>query len=124
MIQSGLLTFWGFHKNDTIEQAKYCLNKCLSCRLFEDSSNKMNLSLTDTKKELLIVSQFTLYGNCNKGRRPSFEEALEPQKAQELYDQLIQLAKETYPHIQTGQFREKMTVNSENDGPVTIILEK
>ena len=99
------------------------VKKLLGLRIFEDEQGKTNLSLADVNGELLLVSQFTLYANCKKGNRPSFIDAGEPQKAEALYEYIIQKTRETVPVVKTGRFGADMKVSLVNDGPFTIILE-
>ena len=113
----------GVEKGDTIEQAKWLSEKLLKLRIFEDQDNKMNLSIQDIKGEILVVSQFTLAGNCKKGTRPSFDNAELPDKANKLYEEFCKLLSESVP-VKTGVFGAMMDVALINDGPVTFILEK
>lgn len=123
-IGPGLLVFLGIGKKDTQAEADYLIDKILSLRLFSDENGKMNRSVLDVQGQILVVSQFTLYGSCRKGRRPSYDGAAIPKHAQILYDYFI--AKLTqYPlHVQSGQFQAMMDVALVNNGPVTFILEK
>lgn len=122
-IGKGFLVLIGVGKHDTKEIADQYVKKLLGLRIFEDEQGKTNLSLEDVNGELLLVSQFTLYANCKKGNRPSFIEAGEPQKAEALYEYMIQKTRETVPVVQTGRFGADMKVSLVNDGPFTIILE-
>lgn len=122
-INSGLLVFLGIGKEDDKEDADYLLDKILNLRIFEDEDQKMNLSALDLEQELLLVSQFTLFGDCRKGRRPSFFEAASPKKAEELYDYLVETAKGSELKVETGEFQEMMDVSLVNDGPVTMLLD-
>ena len=124
MIQHGLLLLAGFHQNDTVEVLCYMADKCVDLRIFEDAEGKMNLSLKDVAGEVLVVSQFTLYGDCRKGKRPSFSDAAPPARARELYEKFLQTLRGRIPQIQTGIFGAMMEVELVNDGPVTLILEK
>jgi D-tyrosyl-tRNA(Tyr) deacylase len=123
-IGKGLLLLLGVHTSDTTSEADFLVDKCVDLRIFSDSENKMNLSLTDVKGEVLVVSQFTLYGNCSKGRRPSFIEAAPPQKGNELYSYFVEKMKTRCRHVATGIFGAMMDVELVNDGPVTLVLEK
>lgn len=124
-IHKGLLVLLGIHDSDTHEQMEWMARKISKLRIFEDEEGKMNKSVQDIKGGILVVSQFTLYGNANKGTRPSFIEAARPEKAEPLYEDMIQWLKEhTELNIQGGKFGAMMSVKLENDGPVTIILEK
>ena len=122
-IGQGALIFLGVAKDDSHADADYLVHKVIHLRMFEDKEGKMNLSAMEVGASFLVVSQFTLYGNCDKGRRPSFDEAAEPEKGKELYDYFVhQLCKENVK-VQTGEFRAMMDVTLVNDGPVTFILE-
>jgi D-aminoacyl-tRNA deacylase len=121
----GLLLLTGIHENDSRDEIDWCCDKILKLRIFEDKENKMNLSVKDVKGDLLVVSQFTLYGNVRKGTRPSFIEAARPDKAEPLYDYMIQRFKEmSRLKCESGEFGAMMDVELINDGPVTLILEK
>ncbi len=123
-IHQGLLIFLAVSKKDSTEDADYLISKLIHLRIFEDEQGKMNRSAVESGAEFLVVSQFTLYGDCSKGRRPSFDEAAEPKKAEELYDYFIeQLRKHVHTKVATGLFRAMMEVALINDGPVTFILE-
>jgi D-aminoacyl-tRNA deacylase len=122
-IGKGLLVFVGVAKGDGEEDVSYFASKLPEIRIFEDASGKFNLSLRETEGEMLVVSQFTLYGDCRKGRRPSFTEAEEPSSAKELYERLISRLREQGIPVQTGEFQAKMEVHLINDGPVTLILD-
>ena len=122
-IQQGILVLLAVAQNDTLEEAKFLARKISELRIFEDEHDKMNLSVLDVKGSLLVVSQFTLYGDCRKGRRPSFDQSADPQTAEELYEQFVELVKQTGLNVETGQFRARMDVALVNDGPVTFILE-
>lgn len=122
-IGKGIMVLLGVEKGDTIEQAKWLSEKLLKLRIFEDQDNKMNLSIQDIKGEILVVSQFTLAGNCKKGTRPSFDNAELPDKANKLYEEFCKLLSESVP-VKTGVFGAMMDVALINDGPVTFILEK
>ena len=122
-IKQGLLIYLGMHATDQKSDADYLLDKILGLRIFEDDSGKMNLSVVQAGGGLLIVSQFTLYGDCRKGKRPSFSEAADPQKARDLYEYFVSKCRETGVETETGVFREMMQVASINEGPVTILLD-
>jgi D-tyrosyl-tRNA(Tyr) deacylase len=122
-IGKGLLVFVGVGKGDGEEDISYMVSKLPDLRIFEDPSGKFNLSLKEIKGEMLLVSQFTLYGDCKKGRRPSFTEAEEPSVAKNLYERLIHRLKEQGLPIETGEFQAKMDVHLVNDGPVTLLLD-
>lgn len=123
-INKGYLVLFGVKEGDTIEQADALAEKLCKLRIFEDENEKMNLSINDIEGELLIVSQFTLYANCEKGNRPSFVETMEPKKANEMYEYFIERCKEKVKKVERGIFGADMKVTLLNDGPVTIILEK
>jgi D-aminoacyl-tRNA deacylase len=122
-IGNGMLILSSVGKEDTVQDADYLVNKLLQLRMFADDKGKMNCSALDTKAEILIVSQFTLHGDCNKGRRPSFDMAADPQKAEELYNYFVGQFKKHNVKVETGQFRAMMEVSLINDGPVTFILD-
>lgn len=122
-IGKGILVLLGIASVDTEKDAIYLLEKTLNVRIFEDASEKMNLSLLDIKGELLVVSQFTLYGDTRKGRRPSFIDAAPPEKANSLYELFISEARRQTKTVQTGRFQAMMDVELVNDGPVTILLD-
>ncbi|MDK2823138.1 MAG: D-aminoacyl-tRNA deacylase [Clostridia bacterium] len=122
-IKSGLVVFLGITHDDTEEDAKYLAEKVCNLRIFEDDSGKLNLSVLDKKGEILSVSQFTLYGDCRKGRRPSFTEAAHPEVAEKLYDKFNQLLRDMGINVATGVFQAYMQVKIINDGPVTILLD-
>ena len=123
-IDKGYLVFIGITHTDTKETADYLVKKLCNLRVFEDEQGKMNLSLKDIEGKLLIVSQFTLYANCDSGNRPSFTDAAKPDIANELYEYFCDKCKENKIEVQKGVFGADMKVNLINDGPVTIILEK
>lgn len=123
-IGPGLLVFLGIHKNDSAEVIGWLVNKLVNLRIFGDEQDKMNLSVKDIKGEILVVSQFTLYGNCQNGRRPDFIESAPPSIAEALYDTFVGEIKKEMGKVGTGQFREYMQVSLINDGPVTFMIEK
>lgn len=124
-IDQGILVLVGIHEDDTEEQLEWICNKISKLRIFEDEEGKMNRSVQDVGGGILLVSQFTLYANSDKGTRPSFFEAARPEKAEPMYEEMIEWFKtHTDLNIQTGEFGAMMNVKLENDGPVTIILEK
>lgn len=123
-IGNGLMILVGFGKEDTEEKLEWMVNKILNLRVFSDEDDKINLSVTDISGELLIVSQFTLYWNCKKGTRPSFDGALDPINAEKLYDKFVEKMKNSGLKVQTGSFGADMKVSLVNDGPVTVELER
>lgn len=123
-INNGLLAFIGITDTDTKETADYLVNKLVNLRVFSDENKAMNLSLKNVNGELLIISQFTLYGDCTNGNRPSFTKASKPDHAIPLYEYFINKCKEQISIVEQGIFGADMKVKLLNDGPVTIMLEK
>ena len=121
-INKGYVLLVGFTHNDTINDIEYMVNKILNLRIFEDSNNKMNLSILDIGGSILSISQFTLYGDARKGNRPSFIDAMNSEEAYKLYNIFNNLLSERI-HVETGIFGADMKVSICNDGPVTILLE-
>ncbi|ADQ15064.1 D-aminoacyl-tRNA deacylase [Halanaerobium hydrogeniformans] len=122
-IGPGLLVFIGIAKDDKQEDADYLLDKIINLRIFEDDEQKLNNSALDLSKDIMLVSQFTLYGDCRKGRRPSFFSAAPPNEAEKLYDYMVQEAKKSSLDIATGEFQAMMDVSLINDGPVTMLID-
>ena len=122
-IAKGLLVLLGVGKGDGESDLTFLASKIPELRIFEDASGKFNLSLKEIGGEMLVVSQFTLYGDCRKGRRPSFTDAEDPTQAKNLYEQFVSKLKEQGISVQTGEFQAKMEVHLVNDGPVTLILD-
>ena len=122
-IDSGLVVLVGISKQDTVYDASYIVSKTVNLRIFNDEQGKFNYSALDIKSELLIISQFTLYGDTRKGRRPSFLDAAPPDEAKTLFMQTLDMFSETGLKIATGQFQAYMSVSIENDGPTTIIID-
>jgi D-tyrosyl-tRNA(Tyr) deacylase len=122
-IGRGLLVLLGVGKGDGESDLSFLTSKIPELRIFEDDSGKFNLSLKEIDGEILVVSQFTLFGDCRKGRRPSFTEAEEPSTAKHLYEQFILKLKERGIPVETGEFQAKMEVHLINDGPVTLLLD-
>ena len=123
-VGKGLLVFVGIKTDDTEDEVLWMANKIRKLRVFEDESGKMNLSTEDIKGGFLIISQFTLYGDCQRGTRPSFSDAAAPGHAVPLYERFIELIKESGLPVGTGVFGADMKIRADNDGPVTIILER
>jgi D-aminoacyl-tRNA deacylase len=123
-INQGVMLLLGVHRDDTPDKAAFLAAKCAGLRIFSDNEGKMNLSLTEVNGEALVVSQFTLFGDCAKGRRPSYIEAAEPDKGKLLYDFFVAELKKRVPKVATGIFGAMMEVELVNDGPVTLLLEK
>ncbi|WP_066502781.1 D-aminoacyl-tRNA deacylase [Abyssisolibacter fermentans] len=122
-VENGLMILLGVQDGDEDKDTKYLVDKIVNLRIFEDENGKMNKSLIDTKGEMLVVSQFTLLGNCRKGRRPNFMEAAEPQKAEKMYEDFVSQCKEFGLKVQKGKFGAHMMVSLTNDGPVTILID-
>lgn len=122
-INSGLLVLLGVGEDDEIKDVDYMVDKIVNLRIFEDENEKLNLSLLDVGGELLVVSQFTLFGDCRKGRRPGFSDAARPDKADEFYIDFVKKAKAHGINVQTGKFRTHMMVELINDGPVTLLID-
>ncbi len=122
-IKKGALIFLGVEEGDTEKDLKYIVDKCLNLRLFENEEGKFDRSIIDIHGEILVVSQFTLLGDCRKGRRPSFSKAMEPNEANKFYEKAIAMIKELGIHCQGGVFGAHMEVKLINDGPVTVLLD-
>ncbi len=122
-IGPGLLVLLGVTHSDTQEQARFLAGKVVGLRVFEDDAGKMNRSITDVGGAILAVSQFTLYGDCRKGRRPSFDAAAPPEHARALYGEFVRAAESLGIRVATGVFQAHMRVELVNDGPVTLVLE-
>jgi len=122
-ISQGLLVFLGVRKNDTPNDAKMLAEKIAHLRIFPDQGKLMNLSVLDVEGQMLIVSQFTLYGDCRKGRRPSYSAAAPPYQAEELYELFIREIAKRGVHVASGKFQAMMDVALINDGPVTLLLD-
>jgi len=122
-INQGLMVLLGVTHDDTSKDVDYMVDKITNLRIFEDAQGKMNLSLKDVNGEVLAVSQFTLYGDARRGRRPSFSDAARPEVANPLYEEFVQKVKNQGINVGTGKFGAHMMVDLTNDGPVTILLE-
>jgi D-tyrosyl-tRNA(Tyr) deacylase len=122
-IGPGLCVFLGISKDDGQSNADHLADKIKNLRIFEDENGKMNRSVEEVREEILVVSQFTLYGDCRKGNRPSFSDAAPPDIAEKLYEYFVQRLRNAGLKVETGQFRARMDVALTNDGPVTFIVE-
>jgi D-tyrosyl-tRNA(Tyr) deacylase len=122
-IERGILVFLGVQQDDTKQDADYLARKITGLRIFNDGMGKMNRSVTDVAGALLVVSQFTLYGDCRRGMRPSFDKAARPETAKELYEYFVSQVRKSGIHVEAGVFQASMTVSLINDGPVTLICE-
>jgi len=122
-IDKGLLVYLGIGRGDTDADTGFMADKIVNLRVFADSSDRMNLSVQDVGGAVLLVSQFTLYGDCRKGRRPSFDPAAEPDLARRLYERTVENIRQSGVRVETGVFAAHMAVTSVNDGPVTLLLD-
>ncbi|HWC77864.1 MAG TPA: D-aminoacyl-tRNA deacylase [Blastocatellia bacterium] len=122
-IGPGLLVLLAVARDDSAEQVDYLVEKTLNLRIFDDEAGKMNRSLLETNGAMLVVSQFTLYGDVRRGRRPSYSDAADPEKANLLYEQFVSRVREQGVKVETGLFQAMMKVSLTNDGPVTILLD-
>lgn len=122
-IEHGLLVLLGIARTDTQADADYLVNKLAGLRIFPDESGKMNRDIVESGGGLLVISQFTLYGDCRKGRRPSFDLAAPPEQAKALYDYFVGTARGRLPKVEAGVFQAMMAVHLVNDGPVTIVCD-
>jgi D-aminoacyl-tRNA deacylase len=122
-IGRGLLVFLGIGREDTLREIDWMVDKIVNLRIFEKEEGKLDESLLDVGGDLLVVSQFTLYGDCRKGRRPSFSDAMESQSAKSLFETFVEKAREKVRNVQTGVFQAMMQVSLVNDGPVTLVIE-
>ena len=122
-IGPGLLVFIGIGQGDASDAAAYIIDKTLNLRVFEDAEGKMNLSVRDIGGEVLLVSQFTLYGDVRRGRRPSFTRAMRPDQAKVMFAEVVRAFQNVFPRCKTGLFQAMMDISLVNDGPVTILLD-
>jgi len=122
-IGNGILVFLGVREGDDEQDIAFLATKVAHLRIFEDDASKMNLGLLDVGGEALVVSQFTLYGDCRKGRRPSFTEAAKPEIAQRLYEQFVAVLRQLGVNVATGAFQQEMAVELINSGPVTLLVD-
>jgi len=123
-IQSGILILLGVKKGDKAETVRWVAEKCVNLRIFENDEGKFHFSLLETSREVLVVSQFTLYGDCRRGRRPSFTDAADPEDAEKIYNDFVNILKDMGLKVETGVFGAHMDVELVNDGPVTLIVEQ
>ena len=123
LMEKGLLVYLGISKNDTERDIEYLADKVSNLRIYPDQNGKMNLSINEIGGEILVISQFTLYGDLRKGRRPSYDMAAPPQKAEEFYLSFVETLRSKGLKVFTGQFRAHMEVESLNDGPVTVLID-
>ena len=123
-INAGMLIFLGVEKEDKLENAQKLAEKLINLRIFEDETSRMNKSLLDVKGEILVISQFTLAGDCKKGTRPSFDKAAPPDIAEKLYEDFVKIISKYELPVKIGKFQAMMDVSLINDGPVTFMLEK
>lgn len=122
-IKKGIVAYIGITHEDGLKEIEYCIDKLIHLRIFDDENGKLNLSLEDIDGELLVVSNFTIYGNTKKGRRPSYTNSASAEKAKEVYDIFLLKLFEKGINYQTGQFQQYMRIISESDGPVNLIIE-
>ena len=122
-IEKGFLILLGVHETDTTAEADVLIDKCAGLRVFEDEDEKMNLSLADVGGAVLAVSNFTLYGDCRRGKRPSFSAAARPETANPMYERLVKHWRDMGIHVETGRFGADMKVSLVNDGPFTVVLD-
>jgi len=122
-IEKGLVVLLGVGLEDTEKDIEYLADKIINLRIFEDENGKMNLSMQDAGGAMLIVSQFTLYGDCRKGKRPSFDKAARPEEAEMMYEKFVERCRQYNVKVETGKFQAMMNLEIHNDGPVTIVLD-
>ena len=121
-IGEGILALVAISREDTSKDLHWMARKITELRIFNDEQGKLNRSLQDTNGQLLVVSQFTLYGDCRKGRRPSYSDAAPPKEAEKMYEEFVAILRTIVPGVQTGKFQAMMDVSLTNDGPITLIL--
>ncbi len=122
-IETGLVVFLGIGKSDTSADVEWIVHKIVNLRIFPDADGKMNLSVRDAGGGILLISQFTLFGNCRKGHRPSFDDAADPETARMFYDLAVEMARRQHVPVATGVFAAHMDITAIHDGPVTILLD-
>jgi D-tyrosyl-tRNA(Tyr) deacylase len=122
-VGKGLVLFLGVQDKDTDQDIRWMVEKCLQLRIFENANGKFHYSVTDVNGELLVISQFTLFGDCKKGRRPGFTQAALPDHAEKCYNKFVEILKQSGLNVETGQFAAKMLVEIHNQGPVTLIVD-
>ena len=122
-IQKGIVAYIGVANGDSVKDIDFCIDKLINLRIFDDENGKLNLSVKDIRGELLIVSNFTIYGNTKKGRRPSYTDSAPAEKAYKIYDLFLKKLEKVDTRIETGEFGEYMKIVSENDGPVNLIID-
>lgn len=122
-IQKGIVAYIGVANGDSVKDIDFCIDKLINLRIFDDENGKLNLSVKDIRGELLIVSNFTIYGNTKKGRRPSYTDSATANEAQEIYNLFVKKLEQTGVRFETGEFGQYMRIVSENDGPVNLIID-
>ena len=122
-IQKGIVAYIGITNGDSVKDIDFCIDKLINIRIFDDENGKLNLSVKDIKGELLIVSNFTIYGNTKKGRRPSYTDSAPASEAYEIYNLFVKKLEQTGIRFETGEFGQYMRIVSENDGPVNLIID-
>ena len=122
-IGQGLLALIAISRQDNENDLVWMARKIVELRVFDDDKGNLNLSLRDIRGQLMVISQFTLYGDCKKGRRPSYSQAAPPMEAGTLYNRFVEIVREIVPDVQTGKFQDEMKVRLTNDGPVTLIID-
>ena len=122
-IQKGIVAYIGVTNGDSVKDIDFCIDKLINLRIFDDENGKLNLSVKDVRGELLVVSNFTIYGNTKKGRRPSYTDSATANEAQEIYNLFVKNLEQTGIRFKTGEFGQYMRIVSENDGPVNLIID-